>query len=189
MKRKGFTLVELLIVVAVIGVLAAMMTMSSTEAIDSAGANTVLNNLQSLKTAAMSMYMEDSEVASYTEIKIEDTDVITKLAKYLGKKYSANSVSLGNAAGKYAIVGNELTWYVVYQLADSDTPNMRTKLAAKAKGADLLGQVNAPAATKKVIPAQTGDPDTELQADFGFSDYYQNQDGENAEIYIALKVR
>ena len=41
-KRSGFTLVELLIVIVVIGVLSTMMMLSSTEAVSSAKANNIL---------------------------------------------------------------------------------------------------------------------------------------------------
>ncbi|MBR0257640.1 MAG: type II secretion system protein [Synergistaceae bacterium] len=55
--RKGFTLIELLIVVAIMGSLAAMMASSSSESIDNAAASAIINNLQSMKTAAYDMYM------------------------------------------------------------------------------------------------------------------------------------
>lgn len=43
MKRKAFTLVELLIVIVVIGVLAAMMMLSSNEAVSSAKAAKIIS--------------------------------------------------------------------------------------------------------------------------------------------------
>ncbi|MDY6400374.1 MAG: type II secretion system protein [Synergistales bacterium] len=61
-KRKGFTLVELLIVIVVIGVLSAMMMLSSTEAVSSAKAAKVINNLRQLKTAALSWYMDNLDI-------------------------------------------------------------------------------------------------------------------------------
>ena len=170
-KKKGFTLVELLIVVAIIGVLAATMTMSSTDAIDAAGANNVLSNLQSLRTAAMEMYMEDATIASKTSIAMDDSDVISALAGYLGKK-STNSATLGNGAGKYGLVGSSTEWYVVYYLADSDTPGMRTKLYGKAPAADLYG-------TKTIDTTAT---------DCGFTKTYTT-DATEAHAYVALKGR
>ena len=61
-KLKGFTLVELLIVIVVIGVLSAMMMLSSTEAVSSAKAAKVINNLRQLKTAALSWYMDNLDI-------------------------------------------------------------------------------------------------------------------------------
>ena len=54
--RKGFTLVELLIVVAILAALSAAMMASSSDAIDQAQANAIISNLQSMKTAAYTMY-------------------------------------------------------------------------------------------------------------------------------------
>ena len=59
MKRKGFTLVELLIVIVVIGVLSTMMMLSSTEAVSSAKAATIISNLRNLKTATLAWYADN----------------------------------------------------------------------------------------------------------------------------------
>jgi len=57
--KKGFTLVELLIVIVVIGILSAMMMLSSTEAVSSAKAAKIVNNLRNLRTAALSWYVDN----------------------------------------------------------------------------------------------------------------------------------
>ena len=173
--RKGFTLVELLIVVAIIGVLGAMMMMSSTDAVDSAGANAILSNLSSMKTAAMAMYMEDAEAASTSPIQLNDTAITGKLAKYLGKSSTATGFNLGDGSGKYGLVGGASSWYVVYQFATSDTAGIKAKLNAKANDVDLFGASDAP----------DGEADG---GECGFSDYY-DADATTIQTYIALKVR
>ena len=60
-KRKGFTLVELLIVIVVIGILSAMMMLSSTEAVSSAKASNIVSNLRNLKTAALAWYIDSMD--------------------------------------------------------------------------------------------------------------------------------
>ena len=151
MKRthKGFTLVELLIVVAVIGVLAIMMTMSSSEAVDVAGANAIIGNLQALKTAAYQMYIHEPKVGFMTisfagtgdgmlvdagedEDSTDDKYIKDVLNEYLGK--ASTNTTIGT---NYGLVGDKDAWYVVYQLNDTD--GVKAKLEASAKKAELIG--------------------------------------------------
>ena len=64
MKRthKGFTLVELLIVVAILGALAAIMTVSSGSSIAKAKATAIANNLKTCTTAAQLYYLQSGDV-------------------------------------------------------------------------------------------------------------------------------
>ena len=174
--RKGFTLVELLIVLAVLGSLGAMMSYSSSGAVDSADAAKIISNLQSLKIAALQMYIEEPKIASKTSItfgtdeKVDtaegasDTRTIAAvLGSYLGKK--ADAFTSSGAAKKYGLVGNATSWYVVYALDTDDSAGVKAKLAAQADATDLYGGASAAATA--------------------FTAYYAN----GSETHIALKVR
>ena len=79
--RKGFTLVELLIVIAILGTLAATMTVSFGDSTASAKATTILNNIAAVKTAGLRYYsdhmLDDNSTAStleFSNAKLADTD-------------------------------------------------------------------------------------------------------------------
>ena len=142
--RKGFTLVELLIVIAVLGSLGAMMSYSSSGAVDSADAAKIISNLQSLKIAALQMYIEEPEIASKTSIVFNDATAVSTsdtrtiaavLGAYLGKK--ADALTASGAAKKYGLVGDASHWYVVYALDTDDSAGVKAKLAAQANAVDL----------------------------------------------------
>lgn len=182
MKRthKGFTLVELLIVVAVIGVLATMMMMSSSDAVDSASANSILANLNSMKTAVYQMYMEDSNMAAKTQSEqiISFKETKETLAKYLGKLAATEAIGIDITAGtgKYDLIGKGASWFVVYQLDASDSAGVRAKLKAKGNDVELYAAASP----------STGENDCGFTNDTT-SDAYNKLES-TAQYFVALRV-
>ena len=99
--RKGFTLVELLIVIVVIGILAAMMMLSSTEAVSSAKAAKIIADMRNIRTAVLEWYTDnyDKIVKVGNEYKIYLNHDRTGTPAYLGDYLKA-----GNWAGKAEIL-------------------------------------------------------------------------------------
>ena len=62
MKRKGFTLVELLIVIIVIGILAGGMMLASASATDSARAATLVSDLRNAKAAGVVWFADNLNI-------------------------------------------------------------------------------------------------------------------------------
>ena len=141
--RKGFTLVELLIVVAIIASLSAMMMMASSESIDTANANAILSNLQSMKVSAYEMYMTVPEVAALKSIANNEEAVTpaggsaTTVGAILGERLGRKKAMVASDA--YNIVGDDSHWYVVYTLQGTDSTRVKNLLASKATSAGLYG--------------------------------------------------
>ena len=143
MKRKGFTLVELLIVIVVIGILSAMMMLSSTEAVTSARASNIVSNLRNFKTAAMAMYVDHMDTMDAGKLPDSTTESQAILVKYMNKGgSSANGVDYtGNyhlklmkpTSGTYK---DEWGWYV-YAKNVTDL-RVQEKLAGRAGSVGLL---------------------------------------------------
>ena len=157
-KRKGFTLVELLIVMVVIGVLAAMMMFSSTEAEKSARAQTIINNFNQIHKAVNAWYFDNMHRivtnGNAGQYNILDTDGKTKLAfkkfvqEHSGEitKYLASNTSItltgkedkALRAGDYLLIDSHYKyWYVCY---DTGTDKgLQSRLAGKAVSMGLFG--------------------------------------------------
>ena len=121
-KRKGFTLVELLIVIVVIGILSAMMMLSSTEAVTSAKASNIVSNLRNLKTAALAMYIDSMD--QFDGGSLADAVTIDNVVKYMngGKDFTETG---------YSITSND-GWYLQYTI--SGTTSEKTQIQQKLKG-------------------------------------------------------
>lgn len=134
-KRKGFTLVELLIVIVVIGILSSMMMMSSTEAVTSAKASNIVSNLRNLKTAALALYVDslDHFAANPTESpKAKDVFHYLNSGTQIpdSADYVFESVTVSGKEG----------WYVAYHITgtNSETTSIKTKLKGRAKAVGLV---------------------------------------------------
>ena len=127
-KRRGFTLVELLIVIVVIGILSAMMMLSSTEAVTSAKASNIVSNLRNLKTAALAMYIDSMDQFDKHEI----TPEIAKVVKYMNGGENFNETG-------YSITSND-GWYLSYNISGTNTEKtqIEQKLKGRAKSVGLL---------------------------------------------------
>ena len=160
MKRKGFTLVELLIVIVVIGVLSAMMMLSSTEAVSSAQAARVITAMTNLKKAVVAWYVDnhDNIVTDNEGYKIKTAKgKLEKLSDYIKNnktailKYLNNSDSI-DFRSKREVENSNIDsysdvyvfldvkykkWYIYYKV-DSDS-RLKAKLAGKAKSLGLYG--------------------------------------------------
>ena len=151
--RKGFTLVELLIVIVVIGVLSAMMMLSSTEAVSSAKAADVISNLRNIKTAVLAWYADnlDRVNGKYQIYKKDGTDpqligTFTKdkggeaeFLKYLNNDNSIKLTKKESAAdGEYFLSGEDggKNWYVGYKTNDT---KIKEKLESRASSVGLTG--------------------------------------------------
>lgn len=146
--RKGFTLVEILIVIIVMSILGAMMTYSSSQAISSNKAAEIVVKLRNLKIAAMQMYVDKLDTlqnsTSYSKFTVKD------LAKeYLNddKGYYDDDEDNTNdgfvlvtddASKKYA----ERNWYAACNIENyvaKDSDKVKEKLVKRKDTDELLG--------------------------------------------------
>lgn len=134
-KRMAFTLVELLIVVIIVGILAAMMLLSAGTATDSAKATRIISDLRSIKAAAL-LYRADNGSWPrwfYTEAGYKDS-----YNKALPSKYS-DLTKEGD--GYYLVAMQGILDSTVYAAADVSKLDTGVKkaLEIKSKGSSLYG--------------------------------------------------
>jgi prepilin-type N-terminal cleavage/methylation domain-containing protein len=94
-KKSGFTLVEIMIVVAIIGLLAAIAIPNFVRARTTSQTNACINNLRQLDGAVQQWALENKKQAS-------DTVTLTDIQPYI-KLTSANALPACPAGGSYAV--------------------------------------------------------------------------------------
>lgn len=168
--RKGFTLMEMLVVIVTLGILSAVMLLSSFEAVSSADANNIINNMQQIKMATYAWYKENLSriIPDKTEgykIRTKGVDQLCKefirdhkdeILQYLDNKTLLNLRAKGespNNTGDYSLITlkKNKQWYICCNLGTtstiiknhgSESPELmvKRKLAGRAKTLNLSGK-------------------------------------------------
>ena len=134
--HKGFTLVELLIVMGIMGILGAMVMIGGQQASDAARGTAIADSLEKAAAAMQAYYIDNS-----ASINVNGTTA-EKVAKgasaYLSETLVYENVD-SLAAGKYGVVltkenDADANWYLVYKLVANEAANgrkVKAILAAK----------------------------------------------------------
>lgn len=127
-KRRGFTLVELLIVIVIIGILAGGMMLASGSATDSAKAATALSELRSAKAAGIMWTADNTQLTGTALIAVWNTVAAgtatnNSLDKYMDNPSKSAKLVTGSS-------GSEL--YVGTTAYQGESENFYTKLKGQA---------------------------------------------------------
>ena len=144
--RKGFTLLELLVVIGVMGLMSSMAMIAGQQATDAARANNIADGLEKAASAMMMYYGDNSDIIAVegigTDTTIKIADLVKGASAYLKRTGSDEDEDMliasteTNKVGKYYIdvqgTAPAQEWWIVYTIPDTDTAGIGPILANKA---------------------------------------------------------
>ena len=142
--KKGFTLVELMIVVVIIGILAAIAIPAFRSARERSQQSVVQNNLRQVVSAAEQYALAQPGVATVTLLRLEGengtfTRYLSDFKRVGGERYGSNTVNTS--------VGTPDEITIAHDFIVSDTLPFTPTGANAAGGVDATGETEATAGT------------------------------------------
>jgi len=140
--RKGFTLVELLIIIIIIGILAGAMMLVAGTSRDAAEASKIISDLRNMKAAVLMWMADNPTTITKTDWDGKHTDqaALDKLNKYLDRPLikDAHPFVFKVETGKDKDGKSYEVWLLGYNLANVRA-GVKDKLASQAASAGLFG--------------------------------------------------
>lgn len=143
--RRGFTLAEMLIVIAVIGILSSMMMVASSKSVKTTRVSNIISTLRNFASAAMTFYTDSmdyfTKYPSYNQDIDNSTQLTGRVMKYMYN--GGNSIqdkTSYRVLNHYESTNKISTWWVGYDVGnDSDSTGLKERLKARADSANLKG--------------------------------------------------
>ena len=134
--RKGFTLLELLVVIGVIGIMSSTAMIAGQQATDAARATNIADSLEKAASAMMMYYSDNADDIAVNGVV--ETDVVEGANAYLKKTAHLIDSKATNFIGKYTvyIIGETpaaQTWWISYTLPDNDKAGVGPIMKNKAE--------------------------------------------------------
>lgn len=139
-KAKGFTLVELLIVIVIIGILAGMLMLSTGGATDSATATKIVSDMRNIKAGSVMYFLDE---------KYWPTSIDKTFDKYMDVPLSTqtNTGGFGITVGTGGTGGTDNALWIKYSDSNVLTKGVKDKLK------NMAGDVGLYASAAATVPA------------------------------------
>ena len=137
-RRRGFTLIELMVVVSIVGILATLATPKVVEAMRRAKAAAILSDLNTIRGAALASFQQTSTYPVTGDWGVVPPELVAHLPqdfKFTGNGAQYRWQLWGTVSGGVGVVSGATDVAVIGLGVKSDDPQLLAQVATLAQGA------------------------------------------------------